>query len=343
MARGPEIAEFAEKLRLALVRANLSRAQLAQAVGVDKSVVARWLNGALHPSDHTLTLLTTALGKSITGFERADWDAASTEVAARLGLSAAVAPVAPHSAPLPDPHDPVAVGRAEMRDRFEVAAGTYSGLWLFVLPSQHDRGEFPSVACFAARIRSASDRPALLIEGGTTDRVHARGAVIVLQDHVHLVMTVDRQHSVALLSGILNGVSLGRAVVLDGMVLTTELVGEMSQHAYRVIGFRISNATDDVAFGAVLRRTGVLTQGELDGAAPADSITAALMAPVLATRCPTRVRLPRAQNWSCSDALLGRQAYAEQREALEAVRALFADALRVAAADGSVPADPPQS
>src|SRR5215831_20362983 len=54
MTRPPEIEQFADKLRLTLDRLSLSRVQLAQSAGVDKSVAARWASGRVHPGEQSI-------------------------------------------------------------------------------------------------------------------------------------------------------------------------------------------------------------------------------------------------------------------------------------------------
>ena len=80
------IADFAHKFLLVLKACNLSRGRLAQAVGIDKSVVSRWASGVQAPTDHNLTLLTESVGRHRPSFTRADWELASPAFAARLGL-----------------------------------------------------------------------------------------------------------------------------------------------------------------------------------------------------------------------------------------------------------------
>ena len=80
------IADFAHKLALVLKGCNLSRGRLAQAVGVDKSVVSRWASGVQAPTDHNLSLLTEVVARYRPGFARADWELASQTFAIRLGL-----------------------------------------------------------------------------------------------------------------------------------------------------------------------------------------------------------------------------------------------------------------
>lgn len=94
MARGTDIEGFSDKLKLAMGRTNLSRAQLAQTLGMDKSVIARWLSGALRPGDHSLAQLSAILGRGIAGFSRADWDRAPADFADRLGLAPSAQPAA---------------------------------------------------------------------------------------------------------------------------------------------------------------------------------------------------------------------------------------------------------
>ena len=81
------ITDFAHKVGLVLKACNLSRGQLAQAVGIDKSVVSRWASGVQAPTDHNLTLLTEAVGRHRPGFGRVDWELASRDFAERLGLA----------------------------------------------------------------------------------------------------------------------------------------------------------------------------------------------------------------------------------------------------------------
>src|SRR5262245_35032430 len=80
------IADFACKFGLVLKACNLSRVRVAQAVGVDKSVVSRWASGGQAPTDHNLTLLTEVVAHHRAGFARTDWDLPASTFAARLGL-----------------------------------------------------------------------------------------------------------------------------------------------------------------------------------------------------------------------------------------------------------------
>ncbi len=67
------IRDLAAKLTLGLRAASLSRVELASRLGVDKSLVGRWLSGAVHPTEHNLTRLTALLNERLSDFSMADW------------------------------------------------------------------------------------------------------------------------------------------------------------------------------------------------------------------------------------------------------------------------------
>lgn len=60
--------DFAGRLRLALKQANVSPAALGAAVGVDKSVVSRWIAGRVRPTQHNLARIAAVLAEALPGF-----------------------------------------------------------------------------------------------------------------------------------------------------------------------------------------------------------------------------------------------------------------------------------
>mgnify|MGYP002784949277 FL=1 len=92
MAKAPGIPDFTDKLGLVLDRLNWSRAQLAQRVGVDKSVAQRWAAGQMVPGGASLVALTAAIQAAVADFGRAGWRLPIEGFAARLGVAAAVEP-----------------------------------------------------------------------------------------------------------------------------------------------------------------------------------------------------------------------------------------------------------
>src|SRR5450432_4018174 len=81
---------FAKKLELVLKVLSMSRARLAADLGVDKSVVGRWVSGAVQPSAHNLSLLSGLIAERIAGFTALDWDRSLTAFAELIGADADV-------------------------------------------------------------------------------------------------------------------------------------------------------------------------------------------------------------------------------------------------------------
>jgi len=94
MPKSADVEDFAAKLALLSKRLNWSRAKLAQQVGVDKSLVARWLSGS-RPTGNSLMQLTTAVAHLVDGFTGADWDLPPDEFGQRIGLRPGPGVVAP--------------------------------------------------------------------------------------------------------------------------------------------------------------------------------------------------------------------------------------------------------
>ena len=56
------------RLKLALKVVNLSAGALGSAVGVDKSVVSRWLSGKVVPNGHNLSRVAAEISRRMPGF-----------------------------------------------------------------------------------------------------------------------------------------------------------------------------------------------------------------------------------------------------------------------------------
>src|ERR1700704_4835313 len=76
---------FAKKLELVLKVLSMSRARLAADLAVDKSVVGRWVSGAVQPSAHNLSLLSALIAEHIPGFTALDWDRSLAAFASLIG------------------------------------------------------------------------------------------------------------------------------------------------------------------------------------------------------------------------------------------------------------------
>ena len=76
---------FGAKLELVLKVFSLSRAHLASALAVDKSLVGRWAAGSVTPSAHNLAHLTRHIASLKPDFTMLDWDRNLDEFAALFG------------------------------------------------------------------------------------------------------------------------------------------------------------------------------------------------------------------------------------------------------------------
>lgn len=313
MPRGAGIDDFAPKLRLALLRANLSRAQLAQRVGVDKSVVARWLNGALQPSDHRLGSLTATLARDLAGFGRADWALAAADFARRIGLAApeeAPGPGVPAAAPI--------LGRAqswaaEARERTDPM---YAGLWAMVFPAPTLGGR---IYCAAARISNPPGAMALQFEYGNGAMLHNRGPAFAIEGRLWVVMeTMTRRDTLASL--FMQGVVDEPALILDGLLTARRNTAAPALFCSRARLFRLGADAADERFRAVVERAAVLLADRWERRLPA-ALLAAFARP--AAPSPNWVLIEPADAWTLGAWQRDDAARAPQIEALDHVRAEF--------------------
>src|SRR5215831_3336471 len=97
----PATDTFSAKLRLVMDQLNLSRVGLAHDIGVDKTVVGRWLSGVNEPTGHNLTLLTEIVRKRTPGFTLGRWRGSLADVAEAVGAAPPAAPAGSAAAAMP--------------------------------------------------------------------------------------------------------------------------------------------------------------------------------------------------------------------------------------------------
>jgi pimeloyl-ACP methyl ester carboxylesterase/transcriptional regulator with XRE-family HTH domain len=76
--------DFRQKLAVIADLAGVSRSALAREIGIDKSVVSRWVSGSTRPSAASLDLLTTKLAGRVAGLQRSDWEQPLTAFVAKF-------------------------------------------------------------------------------------------------------------------------------------------------------------------------------------------------------------------------------------------------------------------
>ncbi len=311
MARRVTIADFADKLTLALGRANLSRAALARQVGVDKSVVARWASGALHPADHSLAALGAALGRAIPGFDGTAWSVPLADFAARLGLPAAVRTEAKG--------EPLAqLAAALATESLAQAAALHAGVWLMLYPSISRPGQLHG---YAARVRPLPAVAALAAEFSNGGTVHGEGFAFLYHYQLHIHFRA-RMQDATLGYQILNRQHEDRAEILDGLMMVLGAGMERALGAGRCIWLRLTDTTDDATFAAAMPVAEART-GDWD-AALTPALREAFALPT--SQGPAALRQARVapgDSWAIGRRGLRRPEATRHRDAIAAARGLF--------------------
>jgi len=230
MPRSPEIEQFADKLRLTLDRLSLSRVQLAQSAGVDKSVAARWASGRVRPGEQSIVRLTELMRRHISNFSRAEWNLPLAEFASRLGLPLRPMPEIPAlTSSVLDPTTQDILARAAQR---------FAGLWLLTHSSFTG---LRHIYEFVAELRP--ERSGLSLEiADPSYRAHGTG---VVGEGKLCLLAEATTHAHWPCFFIYNGVQLWRALVLDGILLSWGRDVSRAPVAMRTIGFRLGPLEPD--------------------------------------------------------------------------------------------------
>lgn len=253
---------FAGKLELVLKVLSMSRARLAADLGVDKSVVGRWVTGAVQPSAHNLSRLSALIAERIAGFTALDWDrslpAFAELVGADLdGVSMDGAGPALQGLPLAQ-MDLFLAATALRGDAYE---GFFRTTRPYILnPGRfvHDYGMIRRDPCGLLRLRIASD--GTVVDGWMLPFGNQLAAICV------------DITSGAIMFGLFNGVGTATAEVVDGLVLAPALDAGRTPTAHAMVFERVGDLTGDTE--ADERRLAELS--ELEPLVPDNAIPDAL-------------------------------------------------------------------
>ncbi|HMS95706.1 MAG TPA: helix-turn-helix transcriptional regulator [Tabrizicola sp.] len=213
---------FSARLRLALGRANLSPASLGAAVGVDKSVVSRWVTGKVRPTQHNLTRIAAVLAARLPGFSALTFDLPDAGFLEFLDPKSNRADPGALAQSLPIPFDLLTSARKETERRGMEYVGTYTlYYWAFGRP-----GQFARMALM------------LRIDNGLIEARYGAegysfcGWALLLLNRMYLIMAEERfeamtflvlnagqQPSATFITGILTGPAEGLLVPTSGAVV----------------------------------------------------------------------------------------------------------------------------
>lgn len=315
MARSPDIADFSAKLGLVLDRLNWSRAQLAQKVGVDKSVAQRWAGGQMVPGGASLVALTAAIQSSLPDFTRADWRLPTDRFAARLGVTEPAPPAAPEAVAALFPHA-TALSDATL----DSAVERYAGLWLLMHASVQ-ASEAPGVVGYIASIAPAGQTLWTEVQGSLQGTWRAAGPVFALHKLVYLALE-DRVQGDSLAFCVLTGVNWGKAMVLDGIASSaaSSLRGPVA--ATRMIGVRLDDDPAPPWHGDALRRLVRLNSAGLAARLP-EALAARFRMPAATGPRSMVLTVTAETSLACDAAEICEGMAPEGAAAVAAVRAIF--------------------
>lgn len=221
---------------MALKALSLSRAGLAAAIGVDKSVASRWVSGKVTPSSHNLAKISRLIAEHFPDFSMLDWERNIDDFAAAIG--------ARKSTPLEMgagtlwPLLPENLAREASHAAIE-RTKAYEGFWRSTRPSSDLPGQFLHDV---AMVRRTSDG-FLQFKSGVEGFFY-EGTTIMIHQQLYYFAADDAFGAVSV--GIFNGVSRQRADVLDGVLLTTLRDAGASPTASGIVMHRIDDLSDDL-------------------------------------------------------------------------------------------------
>jgi len=231
-----KVGAFPAKLDMAMRAASLSRVSLAHELAVDKSLIGRWLSGAVHPTEHNLERLTALLAGKIPGLRLANWYDPVEVLAVLLGVSV---PADGDGAHFPAGTQFLPFLEAAMAETVRRGAA-YEGFWRTSRPSVlvantvfHDYG---MVRCNDQGLLEVSMR-------GSGLTFH--GWLFLLGGN--LFVTLHDATGGTPMSLVFRGISLPKAMVLDGLLMLAALDGSRTLAAVPLVLERIGDLSGDRA------------------------------------------------------------------------------------------------
>lgn len=227
---------FHEKLDLVLKALSMSRGRLAAELGVDKSLVGRWVSGVVHPSSLNLENLTRLIARRCGGFTMLDWDRDMPGLAGLLGVSA---PTNGNGAKAYGGGDGLPLPLLDMaRMSTERRGAAYEGFWRTTRPSVMMPGRFFHDHGMIRR----ADNGLLQFKVGGAGLLFD-GWLLLAEGQLFAILfdTVGQTPIFV----IWNGVPLSKASFLDGIVTAAALNAARTPSAYPIVMERIGDLTGD--------------------------------------------------------------------------------------------------
>lgn len=249
---------FADKLTLVLKALSISRARLAAAAGVDKSLVGRWCAGTYVPAAHNMERITHTIAERLPGFTMHDWDRSLDDLAASLGLEWTGPAVAGAGRLLlPVPAGVVAATSARAAD--------YAGIWRVVYSAGVN--EQPDMFVQSYGLMRLQPDGQLACRAGIFD-VRLEGAAVLVNNQLFQICSNPARGTLSL--AMFNGVAQGKAQRMDGITLSCRDGLGGAPMATPCLAERVADLSGDVAaddrrFDTLCAQHPVLPAGSVAG------------------------------------------------------------------------------
>ena len=226
---------LADKLDFILKALSMSRSRMAAELGVDKSAVGRWINGAAKPSAHSLSQITALVAARVPGFTALDWERDLEGLAEAVGVSPPGARRnTAAAATLPNPLLEESLATTRLR------ASAYEGFYRTTRPYFQAPTRFLHDQVMVRAEPNGFLKLSMIAAG-----VLVEGQVMLLHNKLFFVGAEMTSRSFTF--AILNGVSTVQAGVIDGLVLVCALDPARTPNATNVIFERIGDLSGDAA------------------------------------------------------------------------------------------------
>ena len=226
---------FAVLLRQVMAEINVSRVMLSRELGVDKSVIGRWLGGVNQPTRHNLTRLTDIIRRYRPDVTLAFWE------------RPALVPCANPAGLQPPAAEGLRITglRAGRQPRIDA---NYLGLWGGFYQSTQNRG---SVVMAVMHIEDTANGLSCVFTEG---KVSAAGAAVAIGPRLHVILEIEPLHD-RLCLFVFNGVLTPDAIGMDGTYMISAGDTSTCATASPIVLFRIGDTNDYTRIG---RLSGVM-------------------------------------------------------------------------------------
>ncbi len=249
---------FAAKLDYVLKVLSLSRGGLAAQLGVNKSMVGRWVSGGARPSAYNLARLADRVARRFPSFTVLDWERPISSLAALFGADPDTVPGVAHY----QPTDMLRLPLLEFcRATTNLRGSAYEGLFRTTRPFFQSPGEFIHDHVLIQRDSGGLLRFTMVNAG-----VRVEGWILLLHNQCFMISAEVTSGTFAF--GIFNAVNTVQAGRLDGLILISALDPSRTPVASTVLLERVADLTgdasiDEAAFAELCRQPAPAPRGSV--------------------------------------------------------------------------------